>query len=166
MALSDRVVVIQKGRILQIGAPEDIYCRPKSRAVAEFFGSPNLIDASARGSRPIADGLFELDVEGKGWSGKCRAAKGFVDGEAVLVMLRPENMRLANGDANGAMTWTGQVAASIFRGAQRSLVVRTIAGDLNVDTSAFAHPAVGSNVTVVADGAAAWAAPIAPEAAS
>jgi iron(III) transport system ATP-binding protein len=159
MALSDRVVVMQKGRILQIGAPEDIYGRPKSRAVAEFFGSPNLIEATARASRPIADGRFEIDVAGKDWSGTCRAAKAFAPGEAVLVMLRPENMRLANGDASG-MIWKGEVAASIFRGAQRSLVVQTVAGDFNVDTSAFAHPAIGSNVTLAADADAAWAVPI------
>ena len=158
MALSDRVVVMQKGRILQIGAPEDIYSRPRSRAVAEFFGAPNLIEAVARGSRPLGDGLFEVDVAGKDWSGACRAPKAFASGEAVLVMLRPENMRLAEA-ANGGMSWRGEVRSSIFRGAQRSLVVRTIAGDLNVDASAFAHPAIGSNVSIVADPIAAWAVP-------
>ncbi|HYX02857.1 MAG TPA: ABC transporter ATP-binding protein, partial [Reyranella sp.] len=40
MALSDRVVVMQKGRILQIGAPETVYRRPASREVAAFFGTP------------------------------------------------------------------------------------------------------------------------------
>ena len=49
MALSDRVVVMQGGHILQIGAPEEIYQRPNSRAVAAFFGSPNLLDAKVTG---------------------------------------------------------------------------------------------------------------------
>ena len=46
MALSDRVVVMQAGRVLQIGAPEEIYQRPLSQAVASFFGSPNLLPAT------------------------------------------------------------------------------------------------------------------------
>src|SRR6201985_899286 len=45
MMLSDRVVVMQAGRVLQIGTPEEIYRRPKSQAVATFFGSPNLMRA-------------------------------------------------------------------------------------------------------------------------
>ncbi len=156
MALSDRVVVMSKGRILQIGAPEEIYRRPNNRGVAEFFGSPNLIAATARASRPLADGLFSIDVEGDGWSGQCQASEGFSPGTVVSVMLRPENMRISDGDAP-AMSWKGEVTASVFRGAQRSLSVKTAAGPLNVDISAFAHPAVGSNITLVADEAAAWA---------
>ena len=158
MALSDRVVVMQKGRILQIGAPEDIYRRPRSRAVAEFFGSPNLSEARARGCRQIDDNLFAVEVEGQGWSGACNSGSPLARDESALVMIRPENMRLVD-QGSGGMCWNGEVAASIFRGAQRSLVVRTAAGDLNVDTSVFAHPAVGSRVTLVADEAAAWAIP-------
>src|SRR6476661_2465714 len=45
MALSDRVVLMRSGKILQVGPPEEIYQRPASRAVAAFFGSPNLLSA-------------------------------------------------------------------------------------------------------------------------
>ena len=45
MALSDRVVVMEAGKILQVGTPEEIYQRPTSRSVAAFFGSPNLLEA-------------------------------------------------------------------------------------------------------------------------
>src|ERR1700755_298925 len=45
MALSDRVVVMDKGRALQVGAPEEVYRRPASRTVAAFFGTPNFIEA-------------------------------------------------------------------------------------------------------------------------
>ena len=54
MALSDRVVVMQKGRILQVGAPEEVYRRPASRAVAAFFGTPNFIEATVAACRPTA----------------------------------------------------------------------------------------------------------------
>src|SRR5437868_3114292 len=77
MALSDRVVVMQKGRILQIGDPETVYRRPASREVASFFGTPNLIDATVAACRPNGDGDFLLTVEGANWNGQCRAGRQF-----------------------------------------------------------------------------------------
>src|SRR5947208_1533463 len=58
MALSDRVVVMEAGKILQVGTPEEIYQRPGSRSVASFFGSPNLLDAEVMGSHPADAGFF------------------------------------------------------------------------------------------------------------
>ena len=54
MALSDRVVVMDKGRALQVGAPETVYRRPASRDVAAFFGTPNFIEAKVTACRPAA----------------------------------------------------------------------------------------------------------------
>src|SRR4051812_13425557 len=95
MALSDRVVVMQRGRILQIGAPETVYRRPASRDVASFFGTPNLIDATVAACRPNGNGCFILTVEGANWTGQCRASRQFGPGEAALVMVRPEDVTLA-----------------------------------------------------------------------
>ena len=53
LAISDRVIVMNVGVIEQIGTPEDIYNRPRSRFVADFVGSANLIDGKVTG-----DGLF------------------------------------------------------------------------------------------------------------
>ncbi len=78
MALSDRIVVMHAGKILQIGTPEDIYRRPVRREVAAFFGSPNLLEARARRQRrrsPTAPIAFA--VRGEGWEGTCRAAEAF-----------------------------------------------------------------------------------------
>ena len=49
LAISDRVIVMNGGRIEQIGTPEDIYNRPRSRFVADFVGSANLIAGKVRG---------------------------------------------------------------------------------------------------------------------
>src|SRR5829696_2119109 len=46
MALSDRVVLMRSGKILQVGPPQDICQRPNSEVVAAFFGAPNLRDAT------------------------------------------------------------------------------------------------------------------------
>ena len=86
MALSDRVVVMQKGRILQIGAPEIVYRRPASREVASFFGTPNLIEAAVTESRPTANGDYRLTIEGANGRGECCAGQAFQRGDAVLVV--------------------------------------------------------------------------------
>ena len=88
-----------------------------------------------------------------------RSAHGageFASGGKVTLMLRPENMHFVDGGAPG-MSWQGEVVSSIFRGANRSIAVKTAAGVINLDTTAFNPPAVGSNVTVAADQSAAWA---------
>src|SRR3954470_2924027 len=66
MALSDRVVLMRRGRILQTGAPEAVYRRPASREVASFFGAPNLVEASVTASQPATEGEWLLTIEGAG----------------------------------------------------------------------------------------------------
>ena len=158
MALSDRVVVMQGGHILQVGAPEEIYRRPESRAVAAFFGAPNLLEAEVRGARRVDGESYALDVEGRGWSGECRAAGEVPAGAKVTVIVRPENMRIAGGE-NGAapLSWSGRVVNSIFRGNHRAIVVETGGQRLSVEASPLADLGVGSTVTVSAPAAAAWA---------
>src|SRR5499427_5953242 len=56
MALSDRIVVMQRGRILQTGEPEIVYRRPASREVAAFFGTPNFIETTVAACRPAGEG--------------------------------------------------------------------------------------------------------------
>ena len=122
MALSDRVVVMQKGRILQIGAPEIVYRRPASREVASFFGTPNLIEAAVTESRPTANGDYRLTIEGANGRGECCADQAFQRGDAVLVVVRPEDMALAepNTARNGQLAWSGKVVDGTFRGPRRS----------------------------------------------
>ena len=103
MALSDRVVVMEGGKILQVGSPEEIYQRPGSRSVAAFFGSPNLLDAEVTASQPADAGFFRVDVAGRDWRGQCRAASRLSPGTRVDVLVRPESIALGaqNGAADG-----------------------------------------------------------------
>ena len=110
MALSDRVVVMEAGKVLQIGSPVDVYERPASRAVAAFFGSPNFVDA--RVTRCRADGdNFRLDIEGAGWRGPCHAGEVFAAGDDVQVMVRPENIRITEPgkEPQGQIVWRGRI---------------------------------------------------------
>jgi iron(III) transport system ATP-binding protein len=159
MALSDRVVVMQKGRILQIGAPEIVYRRPASREVASFFGTPNLIEAAVTESRPTANGDYRLTIEGANGRGECCAGQAFQRGDAVLVVVRPEDMTLAesNTATNGQLAWSGKVVDGTFRGPRRSLSVETSGLRFNVECPATRAAAVGETVNLLVDADNAWA---------
>ena len=160
MALSDRIVVMHAGKIMQIGAPEEIYRRPQSREVAAFFGTPNLLAAAAVESRPEGGGLYRVVVRGEGWELACRAAHAFAPGTPLLAMIRPEDVRLSEpGDVEHGRqgVWRGKVSDTIFRGPRRSIVV-DVGGDLfNVEAPSLQNVRVGENVTVTAVDGQAWA---------
>ena len=169
MALSDRVVVMQAGRILQIGAPEDIYQRPRSEAVAAFFGSPNLLEGKVAQCRSDGNGGFLLRVAGPRWEGECRAGEAFVEGEPVIVLVRPENVRIAEASsgngatggggsgADGGIAWTGQVAQLAFRGPRVCLSVETPAQSLTVESPALLGVREGDHLTLSVPPHGAWA---------
>jgi iron(III) transport system ATP-binding protein len=157
MALSDRVVVMDRGRIQQVGAPEEIYRYPANRTVAGFFGTPNLLPASVEACTRVDGGRVRLDVAGPGWRGRCEAATEVPTGRAVTVMVRPEDIRISSGATDDGLRWSGRIAHTIFRGATRSIFVETEQGRLNVDAPAFGGYAVGDNVTVTVPQSAAWA---------
>jgi len=159
MALSDRVVVMDRGAIQQVGAPEDIYRYPANRTVAAFFGTPNLLEATVESCARIDDRRIRLEVVGRGWRGPCEAASEVQPGKTVTVMVRPEDARIAAAGArdDAELTWSGRIAHTVFRGPVRSIIVQTDDGRLNVDAPPFGNYAVGDNVTVMVAQRAAWA---------
>jgi iron(III) transport system ATP-binding protein len=160
MALSDRVVVMQSGRILQNGTPQQVYERPADRAVASFFGTPNLLEAAVVSCAPDSEGLFRLTVAGTGWNGFCLAGEAYAAGEQAVVMVRPENILLAppgTAPRAGQTAWSGQVVASIFRGPRCSITVRSDAQDFHVEAPALKAAPVGTALTLICDEDGAWA---------
>jgi len=164
MALSDRVVVMQRGHVLQSGAPEAVYRRPASAEVAAFFGTPNLIEATVRASRPNGEGHV-LSIEAPLGAGECRASGTYKAGDKVLVMVRPEDVALAQpGTAarDGQFAWSGRVTDGVFRGPRRSLTVETASKPFHVECPATRAMAVGDAVTMLVDADNAWALPATP----
>ena len=159
MALSDRVVVMQAGRILQTGGPEDIYQRPQSEAVAAFFGSPNLLAGRVEACRSDGRG-FCLHVRGASWEGACRAGEPFAQGEPVIVLVRPENVRIGDADGagpDGGIRWSGRVEHLSFRGSRVALAVGTPGDRLNVDSPALLGVREGDALTLSVPPHGAWA---------
>jgi iron(III) transport system ATP-binding protein len=159
MALSDRVVVMERGHVLQIGGPEAIYQRPANRAVAAFFGAPNLLDGRVTACRPDGENAFRLAVTGSGWQGECRAAEPYGVDEPVIVLARPENVAItaaAPPDA-GHIAFAGAVTEKIFRGARMSLKVAVPGRIITVDASPLGGIKVGDHVALSVAPDATWA---------
>ncbi|HUE26471.1 MAG TPA: ABC transporter ATP-binding protein [Solirubrobacteraceae bacterium] len=98
MQLSDRILVMDQGRIQQIATPEDIYHRPANAFVASFLGRCNLLRGLVRDRR--ADGASEIALSDD--HGSLFAAQTDVPiGTEVTVALRPEAIRLFERPDNG-----------------------------------------------------------------
>ena len=108
--MSDTVVVMDKGRIQQIGSPEDIYNEPKNAFVADFIGESNIIDGIMR-----ADGVVEIFKR----KFKC-LDKGFDKVEAVDVVIRPEDVDIVPVE-EGQLK--GTVTNVTFKGMQYDIIV-------------------------------------------
>jgi putative spermidine/putrescine transport system ATP-binding protein len=108
MELGDRIVVMRKGAIAQIGTPRDVYFAPQSRFVAEFVGAANILEGA------LTDGQLELP------GGRLAVAGTTATRTAAIAMVRPETIRVA--DATNA-SLVGIVDSASFIGDRLRLVV-------------------------------------------
>jgi iron(III) transport system ATP-binding protein len=137
LALSDRIAVIDRGHITQIGSPQDIYFRPANPFVARFVGATNLLTGRLIGS---ANGKASVEVLA-GRQIQCVVPQGIDDPTSVAVSIRPESIRLvarSGGAAAGAgeNCLAGRVSAVTFLGASRRVDVVSDGANLQVTTAA------------------------------
>ena len=110
LAMSDTVVVMDGGKIQQIGTPEDIYNEPKNAFVADFIGESNILDGIMR-----ADGVVEI------FNRKFQCLdKGFLPDEPVDVVIRPEDVDIVPED-QGQLK--GTVTSVTFKGVHYDTIV-------------------------------------------
>ncbi len=93
MTMSSRIAVMDKGRILQVGAPQEVYESPSSRQVAEFLGAANLFEGTVVGWR---DGLLRLRGPGADTEFTLRHPAPLVPGAMASFAVRPEKIRLTS----------------------------------------------------------------------
>ncbi|MCY4453267.1 MAG: ABC transporter ATP-binding protein [Immundisolibacterales bacterium] len=128
MAMSDRIAVMDQGRILQVGTPEEIYEFPKTRFVADFVGHTNVFDGRVETVEPNGECLVACE----GVAFRCRTpAGGLGDGEAVSIAVRYENIDIAVRGDPGAGPGTGcaaTVTEKIYMGGVFRFETRTDAG--------------------------------------
>ena len=110
LSMSDTVVVMDKGRIQQIGTPEDIYNEPKNAFVADFIGESNILDGVM---------LEDRLVKFFGRKFKC-VDFGFEKNEPVDVVIRPEDIDIVAPDAGHLC---GTVTSVTFKGVHYDTIV-------------------------------------------
>ena len=110
LTMSDTIVVMDKGRIQQIGTPEDIYNEPKNAFVADFIGESNIIDGVM-----VRDKLVKM----YGREFPCLDG-GFAENEPVDVVIRPEDIDIVPVDQGQLV---GTVTSVTFKGMQYDIIV-------------------------------------------
>lgn len=105
MALADRIAVMSAGKILQIGAPKDLYHFPLNRRVGEFLGSMNEFEGSLQSDDCVK---FDLGVV------KCRVPNGTA--KDVIVAIRPEDVSLSQKPNGLHNEFPAQLVSQLFLG--------------------------------------------------
>ncbi|MBP3660460.1 MAG: ABC transporter ATP-binding protein, partial [Oscillospiraceae bacterium] len=126
LSMSDTIVVMDNGRIQQIGKPEDIYNEPKNAFVADFIGESNILDGVM---------LDDFKVRFFGKQFKC-VDKGFAPNEPVDVVIRPEDIDIVE-PSEGSLT--GTVASVTFKGLNYDIIVEVKGFKWLIQTTDF-HP--------------------------
>ena len=120
LTLSDRVVVMNHGRIQQTGTPKDIYETPVNLFVADFVGESNIFDATV--TKLLGP---DMEIRIQGVSKMVENRRGFQEGQAVKVLLRPEDMtveRTRQQCPEGFLP--AQVKEMIYKGTTVDLILR------------------------------------------
>lgn len=112
LTMSDTIVVMDGGKIQQIGSPVDIYNEPKNAFVAKFIGESNIIDAVMK---------KDLLVHFGGQDFEC-VDKGFKDSESVDVVIRPEDIEIVPASSG---KWEGIVESVTFKGVHYEMIVNS-----------------------------------------
>jgi spermidine/putrescine transport system ATP-binding protein len=124
LTMSDRIAVMNEGRVEQVAAPRDVYEEPSTTFVADFLGVSNLMSATAHGDS----------------NGRCRVSVGDFDlfagqgdvgtaGETKIV-IRPERIHLESQDSTGENRIPGMVERVIYLGNANQVIVRLAHGEV------------------------------------
>jgi iron(III) transport system ATP-binding protein len=112
MVMSRRVIVMDRGSIAQIGSPDEIYARPRTRFVADFIGLSNFIEAevlanAGPGAWRVRCGFGEMH---------CVSEEALTPGAPVLLVLRPERVHIAMTPFAGVNAFSAELRNRYFLG--------------------------------------------------
>jgi spermidine/putrescine ABC transporter ATP-binding subunit len=133
LSLSDRVAVMEGGRILQTAEPRELYERPNCRAVADFIGEMNFFHATVR-QITEADVTVNAGILGIVTFPRTNLAPGITTDEHILLAIRPEHVRFAE------CGLTGEIADATFLGERSHFHVKIAARSDPVAVSGHAPP--------------------------
>jgi spermidine/putrescine transport system ATP-binding protein len=149
LTMSDRIAVMSKGVVLQIGKPEEIYERPASKYVADFIGETNFLDGVIKGQN---SSIVEIELTGTGVI-SVESSRTFTNAQPVTVAVRPEKLRL-NLEIKDGNNLKGHVEDVIYIGTDTHYGVRFAGGqkvrirEQNVTQEYYQLSSPGDEVTV------------------
>jgi ABC-type Fe3+/spermidine/putrescine transport system ATPase subunit len=112
LAMSDRIAVLNKGRVEQIGTPVELYEHPRTRFVSEFLGRTIILNGTVHHNA----GRSTVDVQGSGQIMIQKLDAPFSDGQAVRVLSRPEDIALLPGGDGQPNQITGIIERIAYMG--------------------------------------------------
>jgi iron(III) transport system ATP-binding protein len=140
LALSDRIAIMNRGRLAQLGTPEEIYERPRSKFVADFIGLANFLPAQVQtvrsGRATVQVGAYTLQVS---------ALPNDMTGQAALVFVRPSDIKIADESIQDNILH-GQITKATYLGEKFDYRVRVDDIELRVQTTEGKRHNVGDAV--------------------
>ncbi len=121
LTMSDRIAVLHRGAIEQLGTADEIYHRPKTRFVAEFIGQANMMTASVR-NREGADALLAIGGE---FTLRAHVAAIPATAQSVTISIRAEKIQICGDGAAAENSFAAEIEDVLFRGEMLQLTVRT-----------------------------------------
>ena len=126
LTLSDRVVVMNEGRILQVGTPNDVYEYPRTRFVSEFLGTSNLFEGHIEGRNGESIRTFTVRFGDRATVLRVTAGDDVDEGPAMMAV-RPEKITPTEHRPDQGNVLEGEVLGHVFRGSYHAYEV-TLAG--------------------------------------
>ena len=123
LTMSDRIAVMNRGRLEQVGTPEEVYNHPETKFVADFIGESNIIEGYIEN---MTDDSIEVTME----SGKAVMQEtGYRMEEMVYLCIRPENLKISTEPREG-FRFRGQVREHIFIGSTNKTMIEMPNGQM------------------------------------
>ena len=126
LSMSDRILVMQEGRIAQLGTPRQVYEEPENLYVAGFIGDINFFPGEI--STVSDSGQVEVTILGRRIT--AHTQRKFQPGDKVVLLLRPEDLRLYEQYPKDITTFAGSVVERSYRGSTLDTLLRLDDGPL------------------------------------
>jgi spermidine/putrescine transport system ATP-binding protein len=128
LTMSDRLAVMERGRVAQCGSPREVYEEPASAYVADFLGVANLLDVTCDGTAPAGGCHVQLG------DARLRVNAGQLDLRgAAKIVIRPEQVKLVDEGSADENQMPGMVDRLVYLGPTTQLIVRC-PGDIAIQT--------------------------------
>jgi iron(III) transport system ATP-binding protein len=111
LTLSDTIAIMNEGAIIDVGAPKEIYLKPRNRFIADFIGKANIIEGKIVG---LSNGQITVDSP-IGFI-TCAKALDMPKGSNVKVSIRPESFEILEGEDAEVNTFRGRIESLVFTG--------------------------------------------------